>query len=182
MEIKSICVYCGSRDGADPAYLKDAIRIGSLLGQKGIQLIYGGARIGLMGAVADAALENGGKVIGVIPEELIRNFEVSHQGLTQLIPVNSMHTRKKCMADMADAFITLPGGVGSMDEHFEMMTWFHLRLHKKPMGLLNTGGFYNHLLSFVNHAVDQKFIDTPVRDHLIIRESPDDLVQSLLSK
>ena len=154
MIIKSICVYCGSSSGADPDFAKHAGVLGRLLADKDLCLIYGGARVGLMGAVANAALNAGGKVTGVMPDFLVRK-EVAHQALTELKIVKSMHERKTIMAELADAFIALPGGLGTLEELFEVLTWAQLRLHSKPCGLLNTNSYFDHLITFLDHSVSQ---------------------------
>jgi uncharacterized protein (TIGR00730 family) len=154
---RRVCVFCGSSPGSKPAYRADAVYLGRLLGQAGLGLVYGGAQVGLMGALADAALENGCEVIGVIPRSLA-GIEVAHQRLTRLILVETMHERKALMAKEADAFVALPGGFGTLDEFFEILTWAQLGIHAKPCVLVNTAGYYDHLLSFLQVAVDQGFL------------------------
>lgn len=153
---KRITVYCGSRPGVGTAYLEAAAAFGRLAAVRGASLVYGGARVGLMGAVADAALEAGGRVIGVIPETLVSK-EIAHEHLTELHVVKSMHERKTKLHDLADAFVALPGGAGTMDEWFEMLTWAQIGLHAKPLGLLNVEGYYDGLLAFMNHMETQGF-------------------------
>jgi uncharacterized protein (TIGR00730 family) len=143
--------------GVKPAYRTEAESFGRLLGEAGLGLVYGGAQVGLMGALADAALANGGEVIGVIPRTLA-GIEVAHQHLSQLILVETMHERKALMAQEADAFVALPGGFGTLDEFFEILTWAQLSIHAKPCVLVNTGGYYDHLLSFLRAAIDQGFL------------------------
>lgn len=154
----SICVYCGSRHGAHPAYTLAATALGSAIGERGWQLVYGGGRVGLMGEVADAALAAGGRVVGVIPETLAQR-EVGHDGLHELLVVPTMHVRKQLMAERSDAFLALPGGIGTLDELFEVWTWQQLGYHGKPIGLLNVGGYYDRLLGFMRHSVDEGFLD-----------------------
>lgn len=153
-----LCVYCGSRSGAHPAYAAAATALGRSIGQRGWQLVYGGGHVGLMGLVADATLAAGGTAIGVIPDSLMRR-EVGHQGLTELHVVPNMHLRKQSMAERADAFIALPGGIGTLEELYEVWTWQHLGYHDKPLGLLNTARYYDHLLAFMAHAEAEGFVD-----------------------
>jgi uncharacterized protein (TIGR00730 family) len=154
---RRVCVFCGSSLGVKPAYRSEAVTLGRLLGKTGLGLVYGGAQVGLMGALADAALANGGEVIGVIPRTLA-GIEVAHQRLSQLVLVDTMHERKALMAQEADAFVALPGGFGTLDEFFEILTWAQLNIHAKPCVLVNTGGYYDHLLSFLQVAIDQGFL------------------------
>jgi uncharacterized protein (TIGR00730 family) len=154
---RRVCVFCGSSLGVKPAYRSEAVTLGRLLGEAGLGLVYGGAQVGLMGALADAALANGGEVIGVIPRTLA-GIEVAHQRLSQLVLVDTMHERKALMAQEADAFVALPGGFGTLDEFFEILTWAQLNIHAKPCVLVNTGGYYDHLLSFLQVAIDQGFL------------------------
>ncbi len=176
--MKSICVYCGSSPGNVPAYRDAATSLGKTLATRKIALVYGGASVGIMGAVADAAIEAGGEAFGVIPESLM-TFEVAHRGLTELIVVDSMHTRKARMADLSDAFIALPGGLGTLEELFEMLTWSQLRLHQKPVGLLNVDGFYDHLLTFLDQTVAAGFVRQEHRDNLIVSDDADELIKGL---
>ncbi len=155
--LRAACVFCGSAPGARPAYLQAARELGAALAQREVTVIYGGGHIGMMGALADSALATGGRVVGVIPEHLMRP-EVAHQRLTELLVVDSMHTRKRVMASRADAFIVLPGGYGTLEEMFEMVTWRQLRLHAKPVGLVNVAGYFDHLLDFLAHARQEQFI------------------------
>jgi uncharacterized protein (TIGR00730 family) len=177
-ELRSVCVFCGSQPGARPAYLEAARQLGAWLAQHGIALVYGGGHIGMMGAVADAALTQGGRVIGVIPEHLMRP-EVAHQNLTELIVVDSMHTRKRTMAERSDAFIVLPGGYGTFEEMFEMVTWLQLRLHAKPLGILNVDGYFDRLLEFIRHATQEQFIRPAHRDLLLVERTPSLLLERL---
>jgi uncharacterized protein (TIGR00730 family) len=154
---RRVCVFCGSSPGSKPEYRAEAVGLGQLLGEAGLGLVYGGAHAGLMGALADSALDHGCKVIGVIPRSL-SGIEVAHQGLTKLVLVETMHERKALMAKEADAFIALPGGFGTLDEFFEILTWAQLGIHSKPCVLVNTAGYYDHLLTFLQGAIDQGFL------------------------
>ena len=169
--MKKICVYCGSRDGARPEYSRAAATLGHAMLEKSLDLVYGGASVGLMGKLADTILQGGGRVTGVIPEPLV-NREISHAGLTELVVVESMHERKSMMADLSDGFIALPGGIGTMDELFEILTWSHLGIHKKPCSLLNVAGYYDHLNAFMQHGVNQGFIRKETAAKLIINDDP----------
>lgn len=154
----SLCVYCGSRAGARPDYLALANQLGQAIGRRGWQLVYGGGRVGLMGAVADAALAAGARVVGVIPQSLMR-LEVGHAGLSELHVVQTMHERKQMMAERADAFIALPGGIGTFEELFEVWTWRHLGYHRQPIGLLDAAGYYTDLLAFLRHTRAEGFVN-----------------------
>ena len=175
-----ICVFCGSSSGKDPAYLDAAKTLGTALAQKEIGLVYGGAQVGLMGAVADAALGAGSEVIGVLPDHLAR-VEIAHPGLTDLKVVNSMHERKALMADLSDAFVALPGGIGTLEETFEAWTWSQLSLHQKPVGLLNINGFYDQLIQFCDHLVSEAFVKPVHRQILHTEPSPATLIEQLMS-
>lgn len=177
--IQNICVYCGSSYGRQSIYTETAQALGELLAERGIRLIYGGAKVGLMGVVADAALRKGGQVIGVIPDSLV-SHEVAHEGLTDLIITDSMHTRKMRMAELADAFIALPGGWGTLDEMFEVLTWAQLGFHKKPCGLLNVAGYYEGLKQFFKHTVDEAFVRSSNYDLLLIENEPKILLDRLV--
>jgi uncharacterized protein (TIGR00730 family) len=155
--LRRICVFCGSNDGARPAYRAQAETFGRLLASEGIELVYGGGSVGLMGALADATQKSGGKVIGVIPEALVA-AEVAHLGLTDLRVVHSMHERKQLMADLADAFVALPGGFGTFEELFEIVTWAQLGLHSKPIGVLNVAAYFDPLLELVERATAEGFV------------------------
>ncbi len=157
--IGRICVFCGSRPGGRDEYVDQARRLGELLTSRDIGLVYGGASVGLMGAVADAVLNAGGEVIGVIPEALAVK-ELAHQQVGDLRVVGSMHERKALMAELSDAFIALPGGFGTFEELFEMVTWAQLGMHRKPFGILNVAGFFDGLLALVDHAIEEGFIPT----------------------
>ena len=178
-KMKKICVYCGSSDGARPEYLQAAAALGRAMLEKDIDLVYGGASVGLMGTLADTVLNGGGRVTGVIPEPLL-NREISHPGLTELLVVGSMHERKAMMADLSDGFIALPGGIGTMEELFEILTWSHLGIHKKICALLNVVGYYDHLNAFMQHGVNQGFIKKETETKLIIKEDPKALLDLFL--
>lgn len=172
-----LCVFCGSSAGNQPYYLEAAQQLGTTLANAGITLVYGGAQVGLMGAVADAALAAGGQVIGVIPQHLVER-ELAHTGLTELRQVSSMHERKAMMADLSDGFIALPGGVGTFEELFEVWTWAQLGHHQKPCALFNAGGYYDKLIDFLDHAMNEGFMKQAYREMLIV--APD--VESLMAK
>ena len=155
--MKTLCVYCGSNAGSDPAYAAQAKALGTRLAAENLTLVYGGGNVGLMGIVADAVLANGGEVIGVIPQQLV-DWEVAHKGITRLEVVDSMHTRKARMAELAEGFIALPGGFGTFEEFCEILTWGQLGFHAKPMGLLNVNGFYDPLLAMFDRAVADGFL------------------------
>ena len=176
--MNTICVYCGSSPGRDPAYAAAAHAVGRLLAETGRTLVYGGGHVGLMGAVADAALAAGGKVIGVIPRAL-EEKELAHDGLTELRVVGSMHERKAIMADLADGFLALPGGLGTLEELFETWTWGQLGLHAKPYGLLNVAGFYDPLLALVDHMVDERFVGPAHRELLLVDSAPERLLERM---
>src|ERR1700761_125504 len=154
---RRVCVFCGSSPGSKPEYRAEAVGLGQLLGKSGVGLVYGGAHAGLMGTLADSALDHGCKVIGVIPRSL-SGIEVAHQRLTRLILVETMHERKALMAKEADAFVALPGGFGTLDEFFEILTWAQLGIHAKPCVLVNTAGYYDHLLTFLQGAIGEGFL------------------------
>ncbi|HEV7973227.1 TIGR00730 family Rossman fold protein [Amycolatopsis sp.] len=166
-----ICVFCGSSMGFDPAYAEQARALGKLLADRGIGLVYGGASVGTMGAVADGALAAGGEVIGVIPEHL-SSVEISHAGLTELHVVADMHQRKAKMAALSDGFLALPGGAGTLEELFEVWTWSQLGLHTKPIGLVDVGGFYAPLWGFVEHMVSEGFLRADHRDVIMMDADP----------
>ena len=174
----SLCVYCGSREGGEPAYAAAAREVGTLIGRQGWQLVYGGGRAGLMGLVADAALAAGAQVIGVIPASLMER-ELGHAGLTELHVVETMHERKTLMAERADAFVALPGGIGTFEELFEVWTWRQLGYHDKPLGLLNVAGYYDSLLAFIDQVVDQGFVTTAQRALLATDTDPGALLAKL---
>ena len=176
--IDSVCVYCGSGFGANPRHRAAAQRLGELLGRNGIQLVYGGGRVGLMGVVAEAVLAQGGRVIGVIPEHL-QTKEVGHLGLTELRVVPNMHERKELMFQLSDGFVILPGGFGTFDELCEILTWAQLGIHSKPIGLLNTAGFFDQLNGFLDFVMDQGFIRPEHRSLLIEGSDPVFLLDAL---
>ena len=177
MKIKRICVNCGSSPGAKPEYLQAAKVLGKLLVKNNIELVYGGADVGLMAEVADTVIGCGGVAIGIIPKTFAH--KVSHQGLTKLHIVDSMHERKQMMFDLSDGFIALPGGMGTLDEIFELLTWTQLGLHKKPCGILNICRYYDQLLAFLDYAVSEQFIKQEHRDMLLVEQSPDKLLDKI---
>lgn len=178
--MKNICVYCGSSAGNNPLYTEAAKELGHAMLQRGMGLVYGGASIGLMGVLADTLLAGGGQVIGVIPQALARK-EVAHEGLTELVVVHSMHERKMKMAEAADGFLSLPGGLGTLEELFETMSWAQLGLHAKPCALLNVDGYFNYLLSFLEHAVAAGFIKHKNIDMLLVADRPANLIEMMLT-
>jgi uncharacterized protein (TIGR00730 family) len=178
MAMKRIVVFCGSSPGRRPAYMAAAQDLGRLLATRGIGVVYGGASIGLMGALADAALAAGGEVIGVIPRRLFP-AEIPHTGLTEQRIVETMHERKALMAELSDAVIALPGGTGTLDELFEMFTWSQLGLHRQPIGLLDVEGYWKSLLSFLEHMVQERFIHAEHRDTLLVESDPEALLERL---
>lgn len=181
--MKRICVFCGSRPGTRPHYRAMAERLGRLLADRGLELVYGGGNVGLMGIVADACLAAGGSVIGVIPKALVglevEGRTVEHLGLSQLEVVDSMHTRKARMAELADGFIALPGGFGTFEELFEIVTWAQLGFHNKPIGLLDVAGYYDPLLALCDRAVEEGFLSPDSRALLLARSEPDVLLEAL---
>jgi uncharacterized protein (TIGR00730 family) len=176
--MRRVCVFCGSNVGRQPAYAEAAQAMGALLAKRGIGLVYGGGNVGLMGVVADAVLDRGGEVIGVIPQALA-NREVAHTGVTSLHIVDSMHTRKAMMAELSDAFVAMPGGVGTFEEFFEAVTWTQLGVHRKPCGLLNVNGFYSPLAAFVDQAVTEGFIKPVHRAAIVVDSDPARLLDTL---
>ncbi len=175
--LKRICVYCGSSSGNKIYYEEEARYLGRLLVERGIELVYGGARVGIMGAIADEVLNEGGKVTGVIPQNLVRR-EVAHNGLMDLRIVDSMHERKALMSELSDGFIALPGGLGTLEELFEILTWSQLGLHSKPTGLLNIGGYYDRLIGFLDYAVGESFLKPVNRSLLLIKDKAEDLIDT----
>lgn len=176
--MKRLAVYCGSATPENPAYIECARHVGRTLAQRGIAVVYGGGRLGLMGATADAALEAGGEVIGVIPEALVGS-EVAHRGCTELHVVKNMHERKAMFADLSDGFVTIPGGVGTMDELWEAISWAQLGYHSKPVGLLNAEGFYDHLIAFNTHMADVGFIREAHRGIMVVADTIEDLIDKM---
>ena len=167
---KSICVYCGSAFGHSPRFAEVATDLGQEMGRRGIRLIYGGGRVGLMGKVADAVMASGGEVTGIIPRHL-EDDEVGHRGLTELKVVDSMHTRKRMMFDLSDAFVVLPGGAGTLDEAFEVITWRQLRLHDKPVIIVNVDGYWDKLIGLFDHIIDAGFARPATRQHFSVVNS-----------
>ena len=176
--MRRLCVYCGSSAGFDPVYKSTAIELGTFLAAQKISLVYGGGNVGLMGALADAALAAGGEVIGIIPHHLIA-MEVGHRQLTSLIAVDSMHARKHQMAELSDGFIALAGGIGTAEELLEVLTWLQLGIHAKPVGLLNINGYFDHLLAFLSHMEESGFLKREHREMLIVDQSPGRLLDRL---
>ena len=176
--MKRVCVFCGSSTGHQAIYRETAVSMGALLAARGIGLVYGGGNVGLMGVIADAVLAGGGEVIGVIPHSLATR-EIAHTGVTDLRVVDSMHTRKATMADLSDAFIAMPGGVGTFEEFFEAVTWTQLGLHRNPSGLLNVNAFYSPLAAFIDQAVSEGFIKPIHRASIIVDDNPERLLDNL---
>jgi uncharacterized protein (TIGR00730 family) len=176
--LRSVCVFCGSSPGARPGYMEAAAQLGVLLASRQIRLVYGGASVGLMRAVANAVLEAGGEVTGVIPEAL-RAREIAHTGLQDLRIVPSMHERKALMSDLADAFLGLPGGAGTLEEFFEVWTWAQLGIHRKPCGLLNVARYFDGLLTFLDHAVGEQFLRAEHRAMVLVDDSAERLLGRL---
>jgi uncharacterized protein (TIGR00730 family) len=179
--MKNICVYCGSSAGTRPEFAEAARRVGQVLADRGVGLVYGGGRVGLMGIVADTVLERGGQVIGVIPDPLATE-EVAHDGLTELHVVPDMHRRKAMMADRADGFLTMPGGIGTFEEFFETLSWAALKLHQKPMGVLNIAAYFDPLLTLLDHAVAEGFLRSKHLGLLITSDDPAELVAEMLKR
>ncbi len=176
--LRRICVYCGSNVGASPEHAAVAQALGAHLAQAGVGVVYGGGNVGLMGLLADAALGAGGEVIGVIPRSL-QEKELGHGGCTELRVVGSMHERKQLMADLSDGFITLAGGIGTLEELFETFTWLQLGFHAKPVGVLNVAGFYDRLLEFLEHLTAERFLRREHFDCLLVAEDPGALLASM---
>jgi len=178
MPVRSVCVFCGASTGVNPAYREAAIALGQALAHRGLTLVYGGGAVGLMGIVADAAMAAGGEVIGIIPQALM-DAEVGHTGLTRLEVVDGMHARKARMAELSDAFVALPGGLGTLEELFEVWTWGQLGYHAKPLGLLDVNGFYSKLGSFLDHVVEEGFVRPQHRAMLKLADAPDALLDAM---
>ena len=176
---KRLCVFCGSQKGTNPVFAEEARQLGRALAERNIELVFGGGHIGLMGVVADAVLEAGGRVIGVIPQGLV-DRELAHRGLTTLHIVTTMHERKALMAELSDAFVALPGGFGTADELFEILTWKQLKLHAKPIGLLNTAGFFDPLLTWVGAAIGEGFVKEKYRDYLVVETGVGQLLERMM--
>lgn len=177
----AICVFCGSAYGSDPRFAETARGVGRAMGELGIDLVYGGGSVGLMGAVADAALEADGRVVGIIPEALDRR-EIAHRGATELIVVPGMHERKALMAARSDAYLTLPGGIGTFEEFFEVLSWAVLGLHAKPIGILNVGGYYDPMLAMLDHTVQSGFVRAGNLDLVRIGEDCESMVRDLVAR
>ena len=175
----SVCVYCGSRPGLNPEFAAAAMQVGAWIGQHHGQLVYGGGKSGLMGIVADATLAAGGRVVGVIPKALVEK-EYAHHGCTELHIVDTMHDRKRMMAELADAFLALPGGIGTFEELFEVWTWRQLGYHDKPIGLLNTAGYYEPLMSFLGHSVEAQFLGDWQMALIQLESDPERLLKQLV--
>ncbi len=178
--MKSICVFCGSNSGVNPVYAEAARELAATLLTRGIRLVYGGGNVGLMGIIADAMLTGGGQVVGVIPHSLW-NREVGHGGLTELHLVVTMHERKTLMADLADGFVALPGGAGTLDETFEIWTWAQLGIHDKPCGLLNIGGYFDSLLTYLKHTVAEGFLKSEHLDMLMVDQQSSGLIDRFVA-
>ncbi len=178
MKLNSVCVFCASSIGAKPIYAESARRFGEALAVRGITLVFGGGCVGLMGVIADAAIGAGGHAIGVIPRALVER-EIAHRGVTTLHVVETMHERKQRMADLADAFVMLPGGFGSWDEFCEVVTWAQLGIHRKPLGVLNVAGYYDPMLAMADRAVAEGFVGAVQRDRLVVDDDEDRLLERL---
>lgn len=178
MKMKSIVVFCASSFGNSSEYKDEATHVGQKFAEKGIQLVYGGGKVGLMGAVANGALDAGGEVIGVIPH-FLNSKEREHTGVTKLIMVETMHDRKRIMNEYAEGVIALPGGFGTLEELFEMITWGQLGLHRKPVGLLNTKGYYNHLIQFIEHMVAEGLLREENRAMLLVADTIEELLEKM---
>lgn len=178
MAIQSIAVFCGSKSGNNPLFIEHTILLGHILAQQNITLIYGGGNKGIMGAVANAVLEKNGKVTGIIPQ-LLTDREHSHHGITELIVVENMHARKKMLYEKCDAAIILPGGFGTLDELFEMLTWNQLNIHNKKIFILNTAGFYNHLLAHAKMMQEENFLYDAIEERITVLSSPDEIISFL---
>lgn len=176
--IQRLAIFCGSSAGNNPIYKEEAYQVGKLMAERSIEVVYGGGKVGLMGVVADAALKYGGKVIGVITEKLME-WEVGHDGLTELHVVKTMHERKAMMAQLSDGFIALPGGIGTMEEIIEVFTWHQIGYHNKPCAFLNTAGYYDKFFAFIDHSVQEGFLSQKQHDELIIEENFEQLLASL---
>lgn len=176
--MKAVCVFCGSNPGNHPDYAAAAEALGQAIAKRGATLIYGGAEVGLMGITADAALAAGGEVIGIIPKALM-DKEIGHKGLTRLEAVGSMHERKARMAELSDGFVNLPGGTGTLEEMFEVWTWGQLGFHNKPIGVLNVRGFYDLLMTFLDHQRDEGFVKPGLRDTLLSSGEPETLLDEM---
>jgi len=176
--IRNVAIFCASSNGINPIYRESAVELGRLLAQQNIGIIYGGANVGLMQALAESSLASGGRVVGVIPEVLV-DLEVAHHGITELHVTSTMHTRKAMMGDLADAFLILPGGYGTFEEMFEVLAWQTLKLHQKPIVLININGFYDTLLTFLDHCVTEGLLKQRNREILLVANSVEDALAQL---
>src|SRR6185503_16676266 len=177
-QMNRICVFCGTNPGSRPEYGAAARQLGQILASQGIELVYGGASVGIMGQLADSVHEHGGHVTGIIPQQLVEK-ESAHTGIPDLIVVASMHQRKSQMADLSDAFITLPGGIGTLEGYFEIITWGQLGIHAKPSGILNVAGYFDHLIEFLDHAVREGFLTREHREMILVDSDPRKLLATL---
>jgi len=173
-----VCVFCGIRSGSSPSYEAAAQRMGEVLAREGIRVVYGGGKLGMMGTLANTVLSHGGSVVGVIPE-FLKTKEVVHEGLSELHVVPSLHERKNLMYDLADAFIVLPGGLGTLDELTEVLTWGQLGLHRKSCGILNTGNYFHHFLAFFSHLAEQEMMPQKHLELLVVESTPEKLLEKL---
>ncbi|TXC81857.1 TIGR00730 family Rossman fold protein [Metabacillus litoralis] len=178
--MKRISVFCGSSTGASPLYSESAKQLGTQLAKEGLTLVYGGSKVGIMGVVANAALQAGGEVIGVIPKMLMER-EIAHTGISELIVVNTMHERKAKMEELSDGFVVLPGGPGTMEEFFEVYTWAQLGEHRKPIGILNSNHYYDKLLTFFDHMVQEQFLKSEYQSMMIVEEDPKPLIEKFFT-
>jgi uncharacterized protein (TIGR00730 family) len=178
MPLQSLAVFCGSKNGVNKIYLQHAIELGRIMATYNIRLVYGGGSVGIMGTIADEVLLNGGKVIGVIPQVLV-DWEREHKSLSELLVVDNMHTRKKKMYDLCDAAVILAGGFGTLDEFFEMVTWNQLSIHDKRIYIINSGGFYNHLIGHINQMQQEEFLYEAARERLTVLNEPSELIPHL---
>lgn len=178
--MKRACIFCGSSPGGRPAYTEATEDLGRLLVENDIGLVFGGASVGLMGRLADTVMSEGGEAVGVIPQSLV-DREIAHLGLTDLHVVDTMHERKQLMADLSDAFVALPGGLGTLDELFEIYTWAQLGMHRKPIGILNVEGYFDGIADFLEHAVAERFVREDHREMLIVEDEPQPMLERLRS-
>ncbi|RSK48737.1 LOG family protein [Hymenobacter rigui] len=178
--MKSVAVYCGASSGTNELFTQQAQAMGRALAERGFTLVYGGGRVGLMGAVADAVMQHGGKAIGVIPD-FLADKELAHVGLTELHVVKTMHERKLMMADLAEGFVAMPGGYGTLEELFEVLTWGQLGLHQKPIGVLNVAGYYDHLLRALDHMADEGLLRRENRNQLLSHPEPHGMLDAMLA-
>lgn len=176
--MKNICVFCGSSSGDRSIYLEKAKELGKLIAEQKMRLVYGGGNVGLMGIIADEAMKHGGQVTGIIPHFLF-DWEVGHEGLTELIKVDSMHERKLKMSELADGFVAMPGGFGTLEELGEILTWIQLSIIQKPVGILNVDGFYDHLIGQLDHMVDEKFLKPENRAMVLVSDDPGALISMM---